>query len=99
MMFYIYTRSEKIPKSFKVIERTWFSYLNFQRGIILSKMLVELQSFFSAHRLIVFYIFIKFHENISKGFRVIERTRFVTDRQTEGHKDTHRQTSMKKQSK
>ena len=95
MMFYIFTRSEKIPKSFKVIERTWFSYLNFQRGIILSKMLVELQSFFSAHRLIVFYIFIKFHENISKGVTVIERTRFVTDRQADRQKDIRTHTDRR----
>ena len=29
----------------------------------------------------VFYICTKFHENISKGFRDIERLRFVTNRQ------------------
>ena len=32
--------------------------------------------FFSTHRLIVVYICAKFHENILKGIKVIERTRF-----------------------
>ena len=34
-----------------------------------------------ARRLILLNIFVKFHENISNGFRVTERTRFC-DRQT-----------------
>ena len=45
---------------------------------------------FSAHRLMMFYICRKFHENISKGFLVIERTRNHngwTDGQTDGHGD------------
>ena len=44
-------------------------------------MLVELQFLISAHRLIVFYVCTKFNENISKDVRVIERTRFMTDKQ------------------
>ena len=32
---------------------------------------------FSAHSLIMVYICTTFHENISEGFKVIERTRFA----------------------
>ena len=39
------------------------------------------------HRLIMFYKCIKFYSNIVDGFSVIERTRFVTDRQMDGHTD------------
>ena len=46
---------------------------------------MELWYLFSAHRLIVLFICIKFRESILKGFRVIERTRFVTDRQTDNY--------------
>ena len=43
------------------------------------KYLKEFQSYSE------FYIYTKFQEYISKGFRVIERTRFVTDRQTDNY--------------
>ena len=36
------------------------------------------------------YISSKFDENILNGLRVMERTRFVTDRQTETHIQTDR---------
>ena len=36
---------------------------------------MELRLLFSAHCLIMIYISNTFHENISKGFRIIERTR------------------------
>ena len=39
----------------------------------------------SAHPLMVPYICTKFRENISKGFRVIHRTRLVMDRQTDNY--------------
>ena len=64
--------------------KTQYPAPNVWRGI---KMKVELQFLFSAHRLIVLYIYTKFHENVSKDFRVIERTQFCdrqTDRQTHG---------------
>ena len=38
-------------------------------------MYVEVRSLLSAYLLIMLYICTKFNENISKGFRVIERTR------------------------
>ena len=37
---------------------------------------MELWFFFSAHCLVMFYIFTKFHENIINGIKIIERTRF-----------------------
>ena len=40
------------------------------------KMLVELWFFFSAHRLMAVSICTKIHENIIKGIKVLERTRF-----------------------
>ena len=39
-------------------------------------MLIELQFSFSAYDLMMVYIYTKFHENILKGLRAIERTRF-----------------------
>ena len=43
----------------------------FQRGIIPLKMKVELRFLFSAHRLMVVYIWTKFHEIIFQGIKVI----------------------------
>ena len=44
----------------------------------------------SARRLMVFNICVKFHENMSSGFKVMERTRkLLTDRHTHTH--THRE--------
>ena len=45
-----------------------------QRGIFTSKLKVGLR-FFSAHRLIIPYIWTKVHKEILKGFKSIERTR------------------------
>ena len=44
------------------------------------KMNVELYFLFSAHWLKLLYIHSKFRGNILDGFRVRQRTRFVTDR-------------------
>ena len=54
---------------------------------------MELWSLFSAHHLKILYICTKFHENISKGFLVIARTR-NHDGRTDGQRDrrTDRQT-------
>ena len=41
---------------------------------------MELPFFFSAHCLIVVYISTKFHENILGGIKVIERTRFSSEK-------------------
>ena len=45
---------------------------------------MELQFFFTAHRLIVVYISTKFHENILGGIKVIERTRFSSEKNFKG---------------
>ena len=57
-------------------------------------MLVELWPLFYAYCLMILNIFTKFYENILKIFKVIERTRFVMDRQADGQID--RQTTMGK---
>ena len=49
----------------------------------------ELWFMFSAHRLMVFNICVKFHENMSSDFKVMERTgKLLTDTHTHTH--THR---------
>ena len=56
-------------------------------------MKVELWSLFSAHRLMILCICTKFHENISKGFRVIARTQNHdgrTDRRMDRQGDYYR---------
>ena len=50
--------------------------LKFPKGNNPVKMKVELWFLFSAHRLMAFNICTKLLENISKGFKVIEWTRF-----------------------
>ena len=44
----------------------------------------ELPVLNSARRLMLIAICIKFREDSLRGFQVTERTRFVTDRQTDG---------------
>ena len=44
---------------------------------------MELQFLFSVRHLIMLYICTKFRKNILNGFRVVERTQFVTARQTD----------------
>ena len=47
----------------------------------------ELPFLHSAHRLMLIDICMKFREDSFRGFQVTERTRFVTDRQTDRQKD------------
>ena len=47
----------------------------------------ELPFLHSAHRLMLIDICMKFREDSLRGFQVTERTRFVTDRQTDGWTD------------
>ena len=56
--------------------------------------MAELPFLHSARHLMLIDICKKFHEYSLSGFQVIERTRFVTDRQTDGQTDrqTDRQT-------
>ena len=49
--------------------------VKFQRGISRKRYRQELWFLCSARHLMMHYISTKFHENILKGFQVIERTR------------------------
>ena len=49
--------------------------VNTQRAITPKVGKPELRFMCSAHRLMVFNVCVKFHENISSGFKVMERTR------------------------
>ena len=48
----------------------------------------------SARHLMLIDICIMFREYSLSGFQVIERTRFVTDRQTDGQTDAREKTNM-----
>ena len=57
---------------------------NIQRPITLKVVKQELQFMCYAQCLMVFNIFVKFHENMSSGFKVMERMRkLLTDTHTE----------------
>ena len=75
---------------FWVTERTWpynkIYYFQFQRAITPNIHNPVLRFLRSARHLMLLYICIKFHENISNGFWVTERTWFC-DRQTDGQTD------------
>ena len=49
--------------------------VNTQRAITPKVGKTELWFMFSARRLLVFSVCVKFHENMSSGFKVMERTR------------------------
>ena len=74
MMLYIVLSFVKISQRVS----KFFSRHDFQTEIFKGEKIhkMELWFLFSAHRLMVLYISTKFHKNISKGFKVIERTRF-----------------------
>ena len=80
-----------ILNDFRVTERTRleckFCFFPFQRAITRKICNPELRFLCSAHRLMLVNIPVKFHRDILNGFRVTERTRFVTDRWTEGQTD------------
>ena len=65
MMLYICTKFRK-------------NISNFQRGIILSKVLVKLQFLISAHCQMMLCISTKFHENISKVSELLRGHDFPT---------------------
>ena len=48
--------------------------VNTQRAITQKVGKPELRFMFSARRLMVFNVCVKFHENMSSGFKVMERT-------------------------
>ena len=62
-----------MSSGFKVMERTR-KYVNTQKAITPKVGKQELRLVCSAHRLMVFIVCVKFHENMSSGFKVMERT-------------------------
>ena len=74
MVFNIFVKFHAIMSSgFKVMERTR-KKVNTQRAITPKVGEPELWFLCSAHRLMVFNICVKFHENMSSGFKVMKRT-------------------------
>ena len=65
---------ENMSNRFKVMERTR-KLINKQRAITPKVEKTELWFMCSAHRLMVFNVCVKFHENMSSGFKVMEGTR------------------------
>ena len=65
---------ENMSSSFKVMERTR-KFVNTQRAITQKEEKPELRFLCSARQLKVFNVCVKFHENMSSGFKVMERTR------------------------
>ena len=64
---------ENMSNGFKVMERTP-KLINAQRAITPKVEKPELWFMCSAHRLMVFNVCVKFHENMSNGFKVKEWT-------------------------
>ena len=65
---------ENVSRGFKVMERTR-KIVNTQRAITKKVEEPELRFKCSARRLMVLKVCVKFHENMSSGFKVMERTR------------------------
>ena len=77
MMVYICTKFHKnILNCQKVTGRTHFAWEKFSKRHNSIKLMLELRFLFSAHCLMMVYIYTKFHEIILNGMKVIERTRF-----------------------
>ena len=71
---------------------------NIQRAITLKVGKEELWFMHSAYHLLVFNICVKFHENMSRGFKVMERTqKLLTDRHT--HTFTQRERERERERK
>ena len=80
---------ENMSSSFKVMERTR-NIVNTQRAITQKVEKPELRVMCSARRFMVFNVCVKLHENVSSGFKVMERTRkLLTDTHTHTHTHTH----------
>ena len=70
--------------------------VNIQRAITQKVEKPELRFMCSARRLMVFNVCVKLHENVSSGFKVMERTRkLLTDTHTHTHTHTHTQKRRK----
>ena len=88
---------ENMSSGFKVIERTQklLKIVNTQREITPKVENPELRFMCSARRLMVFNVCVKFHENMSSGFKVMEWTRkLLTDTHTHTEKRRKHYTPM-----
>ena len=86
---------ENVSSGFKVMERTR-KIVNTKRAITQKVDEPELRFMCSARRLMVFNVCVKCHENMSSGFKVMERTRkLLTDTHTHTHTHTHTQKRRK----
>ena len=75
MMFNVCVKfHENMSIRFKIMERTRKNF-NTQRAITQKVRKPELRFMFSALRLIMFKVCVKFHENMSSSFKIMERTR------------------------
>ena len=86
---------ENMSRGFKVMEKTR-NIVNTQRAITPKVEKPELWFMCSARRLMVFNVCVKFHENMSRGFKVVmEGTRkLLTDTHTHSHTHTHREKTI-----
>ena len=76
---------ENMSSGFKVMEPTR-KIVNAQRAITQNVEKPELRFMCSARRIMVINVCVKFHENMSSGFKVMERTRkLLTDTHTHTH--------------
>ena len=81
---------ENMSRGFKVMGRTR-KIVNTQRAITQKVEKPELRFMCSARRLMVFNVCVKLHENVSSGFKVMERTRkLLTDTHTHTHTQKRR---------
>ena len=65
---------ENMSSGFNIMERTR-KIVNTQRAITPNVAKPELRFMCSARRLMVFNVCVKFHENMSSSFKIMERTR------------------------
>ena len=86
---------ENLSSGFKVMERTR-KIVNTKRAITQKVDEPELRFMCSARRLMVCNVCVKFHENMSMGFKVMERTRKLL---TDTHRHTHTHTHTQKRRK
>ena len=75
-MFYITVKyHDYIPKGIQVTERTQICIKKHQRADNSKSIKVRLSLLYATHRHDLFYITVKYHQNIPNGTQVIERTR------------------------
>ena len=76
MMLYISMKfHENILKGFYVIEQTLNDYCQISKGNNYKTIDKSFKFLCCARPLIMFYVSMKFHENILKGFQITEQTR------------------------